>query len=157
MSNDKRLDRLRAVLDPLGLVAGDQGGERYQHDWSGERGQPLAVVRPRNTEEVATVMRALHGLRQPVVVQGGMTDLVGAAVPQAGEVVLSLERMQYIGAVDERHGAVLVEAGALLQNVQERVLEQDWMFPVDIGARGSCQIGGLIATNAGAIGCCAGA
>jgi len=82
-------------------------------------------------------------------VQGGMTGLVGAAVPQAQEVVLSLERMQHIGAVDEPHGAVLVEAGALLQQVQERVAQQGWMFPVDIGARGSCQIGGLIATNAG--------
>ncbi len=147
------LTRVRTALAPLlddaGLLTGSAIGERHLHDWSGQRGVPLAVVRPRSTAEVSAVMRALHALRQPVVVQGGMTGLVGAAVPQAQEVVLSLERMQHIGPVDEQHGAVLVEAGALLQHVQERVAQQGWMFPVDIGARGSCQIGGLIATNAG--------
>lgn len=140
---------LAACVDASGLLPGVQAGERYQRDWTGRGAVPLVVVRPRDTAQVAAVMGVLHRLRQPVVVQGGMTGLVGAAVPQAGEVVLSMERMNAIGEVDPLHGTVLVEAGAVLQSVQQQVQQQGWLFPVDIGSRGSCQIGGIVSTNAG--------
>lgn len=91
-------DALHAALAPLidtaGLIPGAQADERFCRDWSGARSQPLMVLRPRDTAEVSRVLAVLHDLRQPVVLQGGMTGLVGACVPQPGEVVLSLERLR---------------------------------------------------------------
>ena len=137
------------VLDAAGLLSGDQIEPRYCQDWIGGHGTPLAVLRPRSPEEVARVMAILHALHQPVVVQGGMTGLVGACVPQPGEVVLSMERLRAIEEFDTSAGTVKVQSGVALQTLQEHVEAQGWFFPVDIGSRGSCQIGGIIATNAG--------
>ena len=152
-SDTVALDRLRAacqpMLDAAGFIPGDQADERYCTDWSRARGQPLAVLRPRNTQEVARLMSALHQLRQPVILQGGMTGLTGACVPQFGEVVLSLERLRTIEEIDPVSGTVTVQAGVCLQTLQQAVEAQGLLFPVDIGSRGSCQIGGLIANNAG--------
>lgn len=147
------LDRLRAVCQPLldqsGFIPGADADERYCTDWSRARGQPLAVLRPRNTDEVSRLLTALHALRQPVVLQGGMTGLTGACVPQTGEVVLSLERLRDIEEIDTVSGTVTVQAGVSLQALQQAVEAQGLLFPVDIGSRGSCQIGGIIANNAG--------
>ena len=147
------LDRLRAVCQPLldsaGFVPGAQADERYCTDWSRVRGQPLAVLRPRTTDEVSRLLTVLQALRQPVVLQGGMTGLTGACVPQGGEVVLSLERLRAIEEIDTVSGTVTVQAGVCLQALQQAVEAQNLFFPVDIGSRGSCQIGGIIATNAG--------
>ena len=152
-SDTVALDRLRAacqpLLDPAGFIPGDQADERYCTDWSRARGQPLAVLRPRNTAEVSRLMTALHQLRQPVILQGGMTGLTGACVPQTGEAVLSLERLRDIEEIDPVSGTVTVQAGVCLQTLQQAVEAQSLFFPVDIGSRGSCQIGGLIANNAG--------
>jgi FAD/FMN-containing dehydrogenase len=152
-SDSLALDRLRALCQPLldapGFIPGEQAEERYCTDWSRARGQPLAVLRPRNTDDVARLMAALHQLRQPVVMQGGMTGLTGSCVPQPGEVVLSLERLRTIEEIDPVAGTVTVQAGVCLQALQQAVEAQDLFFPVDIGSRGSCQVGGLIANNAG--------
>jgi len=137
------------VLDAAGFMAGEQAEPRYCTDWSGGTGRPLAVLRPRDPQETARLLRILHGLRQPLVIQGGMTGLVGACVPQPGEVVLSLERLRSIEAFDAQAGTLTVQAGVPLETVQQYAEARGWMFPVDIGSRGSCQIGGIIATNAG--------
>ena len=147
------LDRLRAVCQPLldsaGFVPGAQADERYCTDWSRVRGQPLAVLRPRTTDEVSRLLTVLQALRHPVVLQGGMTGLTGACVPQGGEVVLSLERLRTIEEIDAVSGTVTVQAGVCLQALQQAVEARNLFFPVDIGSRGSCQVGGIIATNAG--------
>ena len=146
----QRLQRACApVLDPAGFIAGEQAEPRYCTDWSGGQGRPLAVLRPRDPPQTAALLRILHGLRQPLVVQGGMTGLVGACVPQPGEVVLSMERLRTIESFDTSAGTLTVQAGVPLETVQQHVEARGWMFPVDIGSRGSCQIGGIIATNAG--------
>jgi FAD/FMN-containing dehydrogenase len=137
------------LLDEAGFIAGEQADARYCTDWSRAQGRPLAVLRPRNTQEVSALLKVLHAMGRPVVVQGGMTGLVGACVPQPGEVVLSLERLRNIEEIDAVSGTVTVQAGVCLQTLQEAVQAQGLFFPVDIGSRGSCQIGGLIATNAG--------
>jgi FAD/FMN-containing dehydrogenase len=151
--DDHALQRLQSacapVLDAAGLLSGQAIEPRYCRDWTGGEGMPLAVLRPRSPEEVASVMALLNGLGQPVVVQGGMTGLVGSCVPQHGEVVLSMERLRTIEEFDTEAGTVRVQAGVALQTLQQHVQAQGWLFPVDIGSRGSCQIGGLIATNAG--------
>lgn len=151
--DDNALQRLQSacapVLDAAGLLSGQAIEPRYCRDWTGGEGRPLAVLRPRSPEEVARVMTLLNGLGQPVVVQGGMTGLVGSCVPQHGEVVLSMERLRTIEEFDTGAGTVQVQAGVALEALQQHVQAKGWLFPVDIGSRGSCQIGGIIATNAG--------
>lgn len=124
--------------------------ERYLKDWSGlTRGVPSAVHRPTTTEEVAALVREadLHGRK--ITIQGGLTGLAGGAVPGDGDVVINMERMNRIESIDEVEGIMQVQAGATLQAVQEAAAEAGWFFPVDLGARGTCQVGGNAATNAG--------
>ena len=108
-----------------------------------------AVVRPASTQEVSTVLSLCTELEIPVVAQGGLTGLVGATVPGEDAIALSLERMNKIESVDPIGRTMTVEAGVPLQAVQMRADEEGLLFPLDLGARGSCQIGGNVSTNAG--------
>lgn len=110
---------------------------------------PRALVLPRTTQDVAAALKICHALSQPVVTQGGMTGLAGGAHPDAGEVILSLERMTGIEEIDTSSGTMTVLAGTPLQLVHEAADKAGFMYGVDLGARGSCTIGGNVATNAG--------
>jgi FAD/FMN-containing dehydrogenase len=132
------------VLADPGLRAG------FEQDLTGRfAGEARLVVRPGSTEEVAAVVRACgeHGV--PIAVQGGNTGMVGGAVPQAGEIVLSLVRLADLEPVDLLARQLECGAGVTLEQVQERAREAGLDFPVDFAARGSATIGGVIATNAG--------
>lgn len=119
-------------------------------DWSAERGgTPLALVTPRNTEAVAAILRLCYDYDTPVVPQGGRSGLAGGAVPSQGAVLLSVEGINRIEEIDPASGLMVVGAGCILQHIQEAALATGFFFPLDLGARGSCQIGGNIATNAG--------
>lgn len=147
---DAILDALRAAVGSQEVLVGDAIGAKYFQDWSGEKGgTPLAVIRPRNTAEVSAVLKTCYELRWPVVPQGGLTGLAGAAVPDDGAVVISLERMSGIIETDAASATMTVLAGTPLQVVQEAAHDAGFLFALDLGARGSCQIGGNIATNAG--------
>ncbi|MBT2326963.1 FAD-binding oxidoreductase [Variovorax paradoxus] len=123
---------------------------RYLTDWSGlSRGIPKVVHRPRSTDELSAIVRDCDASGQKITIQGGMTGLAGGAVPADGDVVINLERMNQIESIDELEGIMLVQAGATLQQVQEAAEQAGWFFPVDLGARGTCQVGGNAATNAG--------
>ncbi|MDQ3953423.1 MAG: FAD-binding oxidoreductase [Actinomycetota bacterium] len=123
---------------------------RYSRDVTGRfSGTPAAVVRPRTAEEVATVLRACDGAGIGVVPQGGNTGLVGGAIASADEIVVSLERLDRIGEVDRTSRTVVVEAGATLGAVRERVERERLELPIDFAARGSATIGGMVATDAG--------
>lgn len=144
------LQALRQTLGAEAVLSGDAVPARYHTDWSGTPPvAPLALVRPRSTEDVSATLRLCHQHRVPVVPQGGLTGLAGAAVPSADCVALSLERMPAIEAIDARSATMTVQAGATLQAVQEAAVDAGLAFGVDLGARGSCQIGGNVATNAG--------
>ncbi len=141
---------LRAAFDATTVLTGSDIGARYHTDMAGVAvAPPLAVVRPRTTEEVSQFLRICHQARVPVTTQGGMTGLVRATMPAAGEIVLSTERMNAIEEVDTGGGVVITQTGVPLQRLQERVEQDGFMFPLDLGARGSCTIGGNISTNAG--------
>ena len=142
---------LEAALPPGTSVAPDAIEPRYLGDWmvKDPAARPAALVRPRSTEEVSTVLRLCDGAGVPVVAQGGRTGLAGGAVPRTGWVILSLERMRAIDAPDAAAGTIVVEAGAVLEAVQQAADRADMLFPLDIGGRGSCTIGGNISTNAG--------
>jgi FAD/FMN-containing dehydrogenase len=110
---------------------------------------PRAVLRPRSTAEVAAVLRRCHAAGQPLVVQGGLTGLAGGATPRPGELALSLERLSGVEAVDPDAATMQVRAGTPLNVVHEAAAAHALQFALDLGARGSCTIGGNIATNAG--------
>ena len=123
-------DRQAGALKPTSLGAG-------------------ALVRPASTQEVSAVMALCHDTGVSVVPQGGNSGLVGGTQAGLDEVALSLERMNSIEIVDVRNRAVSVEAGAILESVHKAASTAGLFFPVDLGARGSAMVGGLIATNAG--------
>ena len=150
MSQEQFVKDLQQALGAEVVLVGDAVEARYHTDWSGTPPvAPWALVRPRSTEEVSTALRLCHAHRVPVVPQGGLTGLAGGAVPVQGCVALSLERMSAIEDINARSAVMQVQAGATLQAVQEAAVEAGLVFGVDLGARGSCQIGGNVATNAG--------
>ncbi|MBY4947300.1 FAD-binding oxidoreductase [Cupriavidus respiraculi] len=151
VNTEALLAELAAVLDAAGLQTGDAIETRFRKDWYAplDPVPPVAVARPRNTAEVSAVLEICNRHRQPVVPQGGLTGLAGGATPAGGELVLSLERMRGVEEIDGQAGTMTVMAGTTLQAAQEAARAADWLLPVDLGARGSCQIGGNIATNAG--------
>jgi len=109
------------------------------------------MLLPSTTEQVAKVLGRCDETRQSVITHGGLTNCVTAVEPNLDDLVLSTEKMTGIVEIDRIGGTAVVEAGAVLQNVQEAVATEGMYFPLDLGARGSCTIGGNIATNAGGI------
>jgi FAD/FMN-containing dehydrogenase len=109
----------------------------------------LALTFPRSTPQVAAILRYCHDRAIPVQPQGGMTGLSGGAVPVAPCVVVCLERMRSILELDPAAGTITVEAGVVMETVQQAADAADLFFPLDLGGRGSCQIGGNLSTNAG--------
>jgi FAD/FMN-containing dehydrogenase len=148
-------DPLLAALSGLpraAIVTGAEVGAGHAADMSVTRGvRPALLLRPASTAEVQRMLAACHALCRPVVVQGGRTGLAGGASPRKGEVALSLERMTALADVDPLSGTVLAEAGVPLARIHAAAEAAGLRFPVDIGARGSATVGGMIATNAGGI------
>ncbi|MDT8398362.1 MAG: FAD-binding oxidoreductase [Pseudomonadales bacterium] len=144
------LEKLREAIGSANVLLGQAVSDKYQHDWSSETPQlPLAVLRPAATAEVAEIMRLCSEYGQAVVVQGGLTGLCGGGIAQPGEMAISLEKMQGIEELDQESMTMTVLAGTPLQVIQEAAAAAGFIFPLDLGARGSCNIGGNIATNAG--------
>ena len=147
----KLLDELREIVGATHVLAeGDLAA--YELDWRKRyRGRAHAVVRPGSTAEVAAIVRACVAHGVPVVTQGGNTGLVGASVPDASgtQLLLSLTRMNRVRAIDAANLTMTVDAGCVLQQVQEAAAAQGLLFPLSLAAEGSCTIGGNLATNAG--------
>ncbi len=150
---DTAISRLRAAYDVPGLYLDTPADlAPFGTDWTRKYSvMPSLVARPRTTEQVAKLLAACNQHRVPVVPQCGNTGMVGGGVPRAGEVVINLSRMNRIEGVDQIAGTVQVEAGVVLQSLNEALAGDGYVMPVDLGARGSCQIGGMIATNAGGL------
>ena len=145
------LDTLRAVVGaPHVLSEGDLSA--WELDWrKREHGRALAVVRPASTLEVARVVQACAAAGISLVPQGGNTGMVVGSTPDASgmQVVLSLTRMHRIRTLDAANLTVTVEAGCVLQTLQEACEKAGFLFPLSLAAEGSCTIGGNLATNAG--------
>ncbi|MCH1615531.1 MAG: FAD-binding oxidoreductase [Acidimicrobiales bacterium] len=124
----------------------------YSVDWTGRFvGSTPIVVRPGSTEQTASVVKLLNKYSIPLIPQGGNTGLVGGSIPMSGEVLLSLKRLNTIEPVDGLALQLTVGAGATLAETQEHVRNHNFEIGVDLAARDSCTIGGMIATNAGGI------
>ena len=145
------LDRLRALGDDL-VTTDPTELATYGRDWTKVyTPAPLALARPRTTEEVAAVLRACSEAGVAVVPSGGRTGLAGGAVAARGEVVLSLERMRRMDPVDVLGGTVRVQAGAITAAVHAHCEPHGLTWPVDFASKGSSQVGGNISTNAGGV------
>lgn len=141
---------LLAILGPDVVKTGADIPQRNHSDQVGLPPQsPAALVLPRSTDQVSKALEICHAHRQPVVTQGGLTGLAGGAHPGEGEVALSLERMVGIEEVDTASNTLTALAGTPLVMIQQAAEEAGLMCGIDLGARGSCSIGGNIATNAG--------
>lgn len=146
-------DVIAALIAELGencVLTGAAVLERQTTDWSGASAStPVALVLPRTPAKVAQAVRICMRFGQPLCVQGGLTGLAGGANPQNGEIILSLQRLNAIEDFDSVGGTVVVQAGVTLEQLQTAATQQGWFFPLDLGARGSCQLGGNAAINAG--------
>ncbi len=145
------IGRLQAVVGASHvLTEGDLGA--WEQDWrKRSRGKALAVVRPANAAEVAQVVKACAEAGTSIVPQGGNTGLVVGSTPDESgrQVVLSLQRLNAVREIDAANLTITVEAGCVLQNVQEAAQRAGLLFPLSLAAEGSCTIGGNLATNAG--------
>jgi FAD/FMN-containing dehydrogenase len=135
------------------LVAPEDLSAFVVDTWGRYRGEAALVVRPASTQQIADVVRTAARYGVPIVPQGGNTGLVAGGIPgpSGREVVLSLSRMNRIRAVEPLGEFVIAEAGVILADLQKAAERVDRFFPLSLGAEGSCQIGGNIATNAGGL------
>lgn len=146
------LTELRSVLDSDRISTDPDDLAEYGRDWTKVfEPAPRAVAFPRSTAEVSEILRRCNAAGVAVVPSGGRTGLAGGAVAANGELVLSLARLNALGAVDPVGLTVRVGAGAVTAAVHEHVRNSDYLWPVDFASKGSSQIGGNIATNAGGV------
>jgi len=146
------IDRLKEVVGPGGYLDAPSDTEGYCKGWrDGFDGTTPLVLRPKSVEEVSAILKICNETGTAVVPQGGNTGLTGAGQPHAdmSEVVISTQRMNKVRAIDLGNDTVTVEAGVVLAELQRIAKDNDRLFPLSLGAEGSCQIGGNLSTNAG--------
>jgi len=140
-----------AVIDGVSIDASDDL-EPFNSDWMRKyRGHTKVVLKPRTTEEVSRILKYCNDNMLAVVPQGGNSGLVGGSVPVFDEIVINTSRMNTIRSFDEVSGTLVVDAGCILEVADHFLAEKNHIFPLDLGAKGSCQIGGNVATNAGGL------
>ena len=150
--SDAFIHEIEAVVGPAGIVRDADAIGSYLSDWrNAYRGKAALVVRPATTEEVSAVMRLCNEHGISLVPQGGNTGLCGGSIPDDSgtQVVVSLTRMTRIRQVDPANETITVEAGVILQHLQESAAAAGRFFPLSLGAEGSCTVGVNLATNAG--------
>src|SRR5258708_11320117 len=147
---EELLSAWRLRLGAQAVLTGTEVPARNCNDWSASLPQtPVAVVRPLDAAGVSETIVACRKARLPFVPQGGLTGLCGGAAPEPGWVAISLERMVGIEEIDHASATMTVKAGTPLETIQKAADEAGFFFPLDLGSRGSCAIGGNLSTNAG--------
>lgn len=148
------LASLRLILGAQNLLTLKETREPFETDWRGRfRGSACAVALPRTNEQISQIITCAQRCNIALVPQGGNTSLVGGAVPNknADALIISTRRMNKILAVDPMNKTILVEAGVCLADLQKAAQDANLLFPVHLGSAQSCQIGGMIASNAGGL------
>ncbi|AQQ03147.1 hydroxyacid dehydrogenase [Roseibium algicola] len=152
MERTAHADRFAEMIGAANVLTSPDDQAPYLTEWRDlYQGVTLMVLRPGSTEEVSAVMTYAYQNDLKVVPQGGNTGLVGGQIPQetGDEIVLSLSRLNKVRAVDPAGFTITAEAGVVLETLQNEAENVDRLFPLALGAQGSCQIGGNISTNAG--------
>jgi len=146
------IDLLKEKLGLEKILTGDDLKNRYYHIWKMEEGlNALAVILPMSTQDISDCLKICHDHNQKVVIHGGLTNLVGGTETNGDEIVITTERMNKIEELDELSRTMTVQAGVILENVQNKANEKSLLFPLNFGAKGSAQMGGIISSNAGGL------
>lgn len=149
---DADLHFFRGLLGPMAVVTDPHELQPFNRDWMGKyQGSSRVALKPHTTEQVAELLRYCNSRRLAVVPQGGDTGLVGGSVPVFDEVVVSTAAMNKVLSFDDVSGALVCQAGCVLEALDSYVGERGYAMPLDLGAKGSCHIGGNVATNAGGL------
>lgn len=154
MAQEDLIEQLAAIVGAANVLTDASDMAPHLIDWRGRyHGAARCVVRPASTEEVAAVVRACAQAGAAIVPQGGNTSHCGASIPDlSGQaVVLSLSRLNRVRAIDAANNTITVEAGCVLQTLQQEAFDAGRLFPLSLAAEGSCQIGGNLSTNAGGV------
>ena len=147
-------DSLIEAIGANNVLLTKEDQKPYVTDWRGIfHGKAIAIVFPTNTDEVQKIVQICNEHSVGIVPQGGNTNLTGSATPEPNDIqiVLSLKKMNQIRSIDIENQTITVEAGCILQIIQEKAKELNLLFPLSLAAEGSCTIGGNLATNAGGI------
>ena len=140
-----------AIIDGVTADAKDDI-EPFNQDWMHKyRGQCSLVLKPGSTEEVSKILKYCNAQLLAIVPQGGNTGLVGGSIPVFDEIVINMSRMNKIHTFDEVSGSLVLDAGCVLEVADKYLAEKGYIFPLDLGAKGSCHVGGNVATNAGGL------
>jgi FAD/FMN-containing dehydrogenase len=152
MNNPNLVEFLIETLGKDAILTYEEASVRPASVWrAGGNLQCKALAIPKNTSEVSEIMKICFANHQTVVPHGGLTNVVGGAKTTLEDVALSLERMNIIEEIDVQNKTVTVQSGVILQDLQNAVAELGLLFPLDLGAKGSCMIGGNISSNAGGL------
>ncbi len=143
------LQDIHAIVGDAGIITDERVAQRPNENWGKGSCPGIAVVRPATTEEVSQVMALCHAAGQVVVPHGGTTGLANGIQCKAGDLVLSLERMNNIEHFDVQGATIRLQAGVVIEKLQQTAAEQNLLFAVDWGARGTAQVGGMLSANAG--------
>ncbi|KAJ6989923.1 Ubiquitin-conjugating enzyme [Populus alba x Populus x berolinensis] len=150
--NSDDVSYFKGVLGENNVVQDEDRLETANIDWMHKyKGSSKLLLLPRNTEEVSKILEYCNSRRLAVVPQGGNTGLVGGSVPVFDEVIINAGSMNKIIAFDKVSGILVCEAGCILENLISYLDNQGFIMPLDLGAKGSCQIGGNVSTNAGGL------
>lgn len=140
------------MLESVTNDAGADDIEPCNTDWMKKyRGHCKLVLKPGSTEQVSKILKYCNDNMLAVVPQGGNTGLVGGSVPVFDEIVLNMSRMNQVRDFDEVSGVLVADAGVILEAADHYLAERGYIFPLDLGAKGSCHIGGNVACNAGGL------
>ncbi|ODQ64849.1 hypothetical protein NADFUDRAFT_25106 [Nadsonia fulvescens var. elongata DSM 6958] len=149
---DEDIAHFKAIVSESGVVTDADDLVFYNEDWMRKyRGMSSIVLKPKTTEQVSQIVQYCNEKKLAVVPQGGNTGLVGGSVPVFDEIVLSLANMNSVRSFDPVSGILVADAGVILEVADQYLAERGHIFPLDLGAKGSCHIGGNVATNAGGL------
>ncbi|KAF9115181.1 hypothetical protein BGX27_008659 [Mortierella sp. AM989] len=150
--SEEDLSYFGSILAPHCITQNEDELESFNTDWLRKyKGQSRLVLKPSSTEHVSKILKYCNDNRLAVVPQGGNTGLVGGSVPVFDEIIISMANMSSIRSFDNISGALVCDAGCILEALEKHLDEYGYITPLDLGAKGSCQIGGNVSTNAGGL------
>jgi len=146
------LEAFSEILDKNRVITEESDLEGYNTDWlQTVRGESKILLKPKSTNEVSDIVSYCYNKNLAICPQGGNTGLVGGSVPVFDEVIVSTQLMNQVEALDENSSVVRIQAGVVLEKLDSYLAEHGLMVPLDLGAKGSCQLGGNVSTNAGGL------
>lgn len=150
--SDADIAHFKTILPANNVVTDIEDIEVFNTDWMRKfRGHTQLVLKPTTTQQVSDILAYCNRQKLAVVPQGGNTGLVGGSVPVFDEIVLSLSNMNKVRSFDDVSGILVADAGVILEAADMYLADRGFLFPLDLGAKGSCHIGGNVATNAGGL------